>query len=299
MNRRGFFKLCGVAAGSTALATRANAGAARASTVSSKDDPYGILVDTTKCVGCNTCSEACAEAHDLPEPNADEDVLKDTTVTQWTVINKFVVDEEDIYVKRQCMHCLEPACASACLTEAMYKTEDGAVVWDADRCMGCRLCMISCPFDIPKYEFNSPNPRVVKCIRCVERTEEGKIPACVDACPEEAITFGRRSALLAEAHKRISESPDEYINHIYGEREAGGTSTLYLASVPFEQLGFKPTIGNRSFPEYTREFLYAVPFLLAGVPALLLGINRATQGHDQDDDLDDADPTTHHTHEEG
>jgi len=260
---------------------------ARASTVSSKDDPYGILIDTTKCVGCNSCSEACAEAHGLPEPNTDEDVLKDTTVTQWTVINKFAVEDEDIYVKRQCMHCIEPACVSACLTEAMHKNEDGAVVWDADRCMGCRYCMVSCPFDIPKYEYGSNNPKVQKCIRCFELTEVGKVPACVDACPEEAITFGRRSELLAEGHKRIAESPDDYVNHIYGEREAGGTAMLYLASVPFEQLGFRTDLGTRSYPEYTKEFLYAVPFLLAGVPAALLGMSRATSGkHDDSIDLD-------------
>ncbi|TNF24508.1 MAG: 4Fe-4S dicluster domain-containing protein [Deltaproteobacteria bacterium] len=284
MNRRGFFKLCGAAAGSTALAARAG-GRALASAPRSETDPYGILIDTTRCVGCNTCSEACAEAHELPEPNTDEDVLKDTTVEQWTVINKFDVEDEEIYVKRQCMHCLEPACVSACLTEAMHKTEDGAVVWEADKCMGCRLCMLSCPFDIPKYEWNSPNPRVQKCVRCFERTEDGKVPACVDACPEEAIVFGRRSQLLAEAHKRMAENPDDYTDHIYGENEAGGTAMLYLAAVPFEELGFKTNLGTRAFPEYTKEFLYAVPFVLAGVPALLLGINRATHHRDDDDDV--------------
>jgi len=284
MNRRGFFKLCGVAAGSTALAARS--GRAAATAPRAETDPLGLLIDTTRCVGCNTCSEACAEAHDLPEPNTDEDVIKDTTPEQWTVINLYEADDEEVYVKRQCMHCLEPACVSACLTEAMHKTEDGAVIWDEDRCMGCRYCMVSCPFDIPKYEYGSNNPRVRKCVQCFERTAEGELPACADACPEEAITFGRRSELLAEAHRRIAENPDDYVNHIYGEHEAGGTATMYLAAVPFEKLGFK-NVGTQALPELTKEFLYAVPFLLAGVPAALLGMSRATSGNNHDDDFDD------------
>jgi Fe-S-cluster-containing dehydrogenase component len=285
MDRRSFLKTCGLAASSTLIAGRA--GASRGSRPAG-DDPLGILIDTTKCVGCHSCSEACAEAHGLPEPNTDDDVRKDTTPTQWTVVNRFEVDGEEIFAKRQCMHCLEPACVSACLTEAMHRTADGAVVWDNDRCMGCRYCMVSCPFDMPKYEYASADPRVQKCKRCYGETAEGEGPACVEACPEGALTFGRRSELLAEAHKRIAENPDDYIDHIYGEHEAGGTAMLYLASKPFESLGMRGDLGTRPYPEYTKEFLYGVPLILAGVPAMLLGMSRATRGNR---DVDAPSPT--------
>lgn len=288
MNRRSFLKTCSIAAGGTLVASRAGASPHGAAPV---DDPLGILVDTTKCVGCNACSEACAEAHGLPEPNTDDAVRKDTTPTQWSVVNRFEVDGEEIFAKRQCMHCLEPACASSCLTEAMHRTESGAVVWDEDRCMGCRYCMVSCPFDIPKYEYDSATPRVQKCRLCFEETSQGKKPACVEAC-DDALMFGRRSELLAEAHKRIAESPDGYVNHIYGEREAGGTAMLYLAAKPFDQLGMRMDLGTRSYPEFTKEFLYGVPLVLAAVPALLLGMHRATSGQ-PDSDADGA-PTHAH-----
>jgi Fe-S-cluster-containing dehydrogenase component len=244
-----------------------------------KDDPYGILIDTTECAGCHSCSEACAKAHGLPEPNTDDDVRKETTPQQWSTVNRFEVgeDSDEVYVKKQCMHCLEPACVSSCLTEAMHRTADGAVVWDEDKCMGCRYCMVSCPFDIPKFEYDKAVPKVQKCRMCFEEFEEGGEPACVAAC-SGAMTFGRRSELLAKARRLIAEDPDTYVDHIYGEHEAGGTAILYLAGHDFGELGMRTDLGTRSFPEYTKEFLYGVPLVLAAVPALLLGMSRATGG---------------------
>jgi Fe-S-cluster-containing dehydrogenase component len=244
------------------------------------DELVGVLVDTTVCVGCRTCEFACAEANGLPEPDENDDVLKQErkqTPTQWSVINVYDTDAGDIYVKKQCMHCWQPACGSACLTKAMLKTKKGPVIWRESKCMGCRFCMISCPFDIPKFEYDSAVPKIQKCRMCWERLQEGEQPACVSECPAEALTFGKRRDLLEIARKRIYENPDDYYHHIYGEHEAGGTGWLYLSPVPFEQLGFRTDLGTDAYPELTKEFLYAVPVILTLWPAFLYGMSNATK----------------------
>jgi Fe-S-cluster-containing dehydrogenase component len=175
------------------------------------------------------------------------------------------------------MHCLQPACVTACLTRAMHKTPGGAVAWDGDKCMGCRYCMISCPFDVPKFEYDSANPRIGKCVMCWERVAAGEQPACVANCPAGALVFGARSELVEEAWRRIYAAPDNYVHHVYGEHEAGGTSFLYLAAVPFDQLGFPANVGEQAYPVYTREFLYAVPLVLTLLPPFLLALSRASQ----------------------
>jgi formate dehydrogenase iron-sulfur subunit len=277
MTRRDLLKLFGAAAG-TAVAARA-VEAKEPGGVLGADDPVGVLVDTTRCIGCRSCEFACAEANGLPQP--DPAVVpspdRDTSTTQWTVVKGYHVADKDITVKRQCMHCLQPACASACLTKAMRKTPDGPVTWDGGRCMGCRFCMLSCPFDVPKFEYHSANPRVEKCQLCAARVGAGQQPACVAACPAQALTFGRRENLLEEARHRIYTEPDRYVHSIYGEREAGGTSWLYLSAVPFEQIGFRTDLGATPYPEYTKEFLYAVPQVDVLVPLLLYGVSRVTR----------------------
>ena len=164
----------------------------------------------------------------------------------------------------------------------MHKTSDGPVAWDEDKCMGCRFCMVSCPFDIPKFQYDSANPEIRKCQMCIDRLEEGQLPACVEACPFGAVKFGRRSELLTEGRRRILGNPDDYVNHIYGEREVGGTSVMYLASVPFDQLGFRTDLSQEAYPSFTKEFLYAVPMVLTLLPPLLLGINRATKPEEEE-----------------
>lgn len=276
MDRRSFFKLCGVAALSSAAPAQAED-----KSLVNDEEFSGILIDTTRCVGCQTCSLSCAEAHGHPEPDLDildeQAGFRPTTPDEWTVINRFETDESEIFIKRQCMHCNQPACASACPTKAMLKTEAGPVIWRADKCMGCRYCMISCPFDIPKFDYDNPVPSINKCVMCFERLEQNELPACVENCPEEALMFGPRRELLREAHRRIALDPDTYIDHIYGEHEAGGTSMLYLASVPFEQLGMKSGIDHAAYPEFTKTFLYSVPIVLTLWPPLLLALNRATE----------------------
>ncbi|MCF8365778.1 MAG: 4Fe-4S dicluster domain-containing protein [Bacteroidales bacterium] len=277
IDRRNFFRAIGATGVSLALGDQISA----ASKNEESTDVFAILYDSTRCVGCQSCEYACAEAHNLPEPSEsiEADIMRLTNENRRTVVNAFNTSKGEITIKHQCMHCLEPACVSACLTQAMYKTPEGPVIWRADKCMGCRYCMISCPFDAPKFEFHSPNPKIVKCDMCYQRTQQGLIPACVENCPAEAILYGKRSELLRDARKRIVESPELYNDYIYGENEAGGTGFLYLASVPFEELGFRTNIQKSSYPALSKSFLYSVPFVFVLWPTLLLGIHEATKNN--------------------
>jgi Fe-S-cluster-containing dehydrogenase component len=178
---------------------------------------------------------------------------------------------ERITAKKQCMHCQEPACASACFVKALEKTDLGPVVYHEDRCVGCRYCMVACPFNMTKFEWDESVPAIRKCLFCYGRQVAGKQPACVEACPAGALHFGKRAELLEVARSRIYKNPDQYVHHIYGEHEVGGTSWLYLSKVPFEKLDFRIDLGTRPYPEHTRSFLSAVPLVLIIWPALLMG----------------------------
>lgn len=285
ISRRIFFKALG--ATGAALTLGRDAGAA-----DSKENPVefnGILYDSTRCAGCQTCEISCAKANKLPEPTdyPELGVVRKTDENRRTVVNIYGTSKGDVYVKRQCMHCNEPACTAACLTQAMHKTKAGPVVWNGNKCMGCRYCMVSCPFDAPKFEYNSPNPEITKCTMCFERQQEGKIPACVENCPAEALKFGTRRELIAEARKRIIENPGMYVDHIYGEHEAGGTAFLYLSPVPFEEIGFNTSIQKSSYPALSKGFLYSVPAVFVLWPMVLLGIQDATKNNNQKNNTDE------------
>lgn len=277
INRRGFFKVLGATGLTMAVGKQTIA------TPKQKNDVefYGVLYDSTRCVGCQECEFNCAKAHNLPEPKDSPEfgVIRKTDETRRTVINLFNTTKGEVYTKTQCMHCNQPACDAACLTEAMYKTKEGPVIWRGNKCMGCRYCMVSCPFDIPKFEYNSPNPKIEKCDMCFERLQEGKLPACVEGCPAEALMFGTRRELIKEARRRIHDNPDLYYDHIYGEHEAGGTGWLYLSPVPFEELNFNTSLQKSSYPELSKGFLYSVPTIFVLWPALLLGISEATKNN--------------------
>jgi formate dehydrogenase iron-sulfur subunit len=291
MNRRDFLKTMGAVGSSALLCDSAAAEASRSDT-----EFVGVLVDTTRCIGCRTCEEVCAETNGLPIPDIDsaesDNVFlerRNPSVTQYSVINMFEGDGDDVFVKKQCMHCNQPACAAACLTKAMLKTEEGPVIWREDKCMGCRFCMLSCPFNIPKFEYDSPVPRIMKCNLCFARLGKGEEPACVEECPEEAIVFGTRRDLLDEARSRIYAEPDRYVHHIYGEHEAGGTGWLYLAGVPFEQLGFNTNLEMRAYPQLAKGFLYSVAVVFLLWPPFLLGVSRANG--EKEDTIEKEDPT--------
>jgi formate dehydrogenase iron-sulfur subunit len=275
INRRGFFSVLGVAGLTLAVGKKTVASPKGKSDV----EFLGVLYDSTRCVGCRTCEYECAAAHGLPEPLAEVEPIRKTNETCNTVVNTFQTTKGEVYIKRQCMHCNEPACDAACLTQAMHKNETGPVTWNGDKCMGCRYCMVSCPFDSPKFEFHSTNPKIQKCDMCFDRQNAGEKPVCVTNCPNDALMYGKRRDLIKEARRRIYEKPDLYADHIYGEHEVGGTGWLYLSPVPFEELGMNTNLQQSSYPALTKGFLYSVPSVDLLLPPLLLGIYTATKNN--------------------
>ena len=261
------------------------------------------LIDITNCIGCRACQVACKQWNEREgeetEMEAELGFQNPATLSAktYTLIAFHEMENphkpggvESAFVMQRCLHCLEPACASACPTTALHRQADGPVTYDADKCIGCRYCMLACPWDVPTAEWNSLAPKISKCTHCADRadqpvpiafngkplsdiaglrfTESIATPACVKACPADALRYGTRDEMLALAHKRISDRPDKYVDHIYGEKELGGTSVVYLSAVPFEKLGF-PKYGEKPFPAFTSTALGAVPPAVMTVGALL------------------------------
>jgi Fe-S-cluster-containing dehydrogenase component len=279
LKRRTFFKLTAVGAAGAISAPRE----ASAATATVRSEAVGVLVDTTKCVGCGACEIACGESNHLPEPAGGiqpvANVRRTPTTTQFTVVNAAGVSTtgEDRFIKRQCMHCVEPACASACLVRALEKTPAGPVVYHADRCLGCRYCMVACPFGVPQFEYEKAVPLVQKCTFCADRQARGLEPACTSVCPSGALTFGKREALIHEARTRIYQNPKVYSRHIFGEEEVGGTSWMYITDVSFDQLGLPENLGTAAAAGYAQDALAGVPVVMTVGPALLMGLYRFAQ----------------------
>lgn len=258
---------------------------------------YGLLFDANLCVGCGACMDACKAENGLPE--SEGHVL---SATDYTVLE----ERGDFYLRRMCMHCIEPSCASACPVGALRKTDDGPVVYDFERCIGCRYCMVACPFGMPRYEWASMTPRVSKCQMCPQRVSQGKPTACAEACPTEATIFGERSHLLAEAWKRISEDPGAYAPRVYGSDEAGGTSILIIGP-PQIMDAFDARIPTESLPKKTWAVLSQIPTAVGVAGAGLLGVHwiihrrmaLAAQRANGDPDPDRPEGRDEHTRETG
>jgi len=261
------------------------------------------LVDIANCIGCRACQVACKQWNEREgeetELEAQLGFQNPATLSAktYTLIAFHEMENpqkpgglDSAFVMQRCLHCLEPACVSACPTTALYRQADGPVSYDVDKCIGCRYCMLACPWDVPTAEWNSLAPKISKCTHCADRADQplptafngkplsdavGKLfagsiatPACVKACPADALRYGTREEMLTLAHQRISDRPDKYVDHVYGEKELGGTSVVYLSAVPFEKLGF-PTYGEKPFPAFTKAALSAVPPAVMTLGALL------------------------------
>ena len=233
-----------------------------------------FLIDTTKCTGCRGCQVACKQWNQLSAEKtrffSGEGYQNPPAMSEYTFTRIKFKDyqkngqNEFAFYKEMCMHCNEPACASVCPVGAFTKSDEGPVVYNAGRCIGCRFCMVACPFGIPKYEWSKALPLVKKCTGCYSRIKEGMEPACATACPT-AITYGNRSDMIKEAQRRLKNRPKHYFQEIYGKEEAGGTSILYLTHQPLDELGFKK-VTQRPLPSYTWQALRLVPgiFLTVG-----------------------------------
>lgn len=247
-----------------------------------------ILIDTTRCIGCRSCQVACKSWNCLPgvpsvfsESGSNPRFLSSNTFTR--VIFREVLRSDGAvawyFVKRQCMHCKEPACASVCPVGALQKNEDGPVTYDDTRCIGCRYCLMACPFQIPKFQWESRTPLVRKCTFCADRLVIGLAPACAATCPTQALVFGERSGLIREGWQRVKTRPDKYVQQVYGERTAGGTSMLYLTSVPFNQLGLelrglRTDLGETPYGLYGEQWMSKVPFIAVAAGGLALGLYK-------------------------
>lgn len=293
-SRRNFLKTLGTATAAVSGISMLNPSRLTAAqeNVLSKDR-MGVLLDTTACIGCRKCEWACKKAHNMPVGDVKD--YEDNSVfnrerrpdhSALTVVNRYVDTGDSkppVNVKVQCMHCDRPACVSACIVGAFSKKENGAVIWDDSKCIGCRYCMVACPFQIPAFDYHKAiEPEITKCDFCYARTTEGKLPACVEICPMEVMVYGKRTDLLSVAHHKIETYPDRYYNHVLGEFEVGGTSWMYLASKEFEKLHF-PKLGESPAPGVSESiqhgiFAYFVPpIALYALLGGIMWINKNTR----------------------
>jgi formate dehydrogenase iron-sulfur subunit len=224
-----------------------------------------VLYDSTLCIGCRQCEQACSQRWKLPY-NDNIAAEEFTSAHKLTAVRTF----GERFSRKLCMNCLDPACASVCPVGALQKTPAGPVVYDQDRCMGCRYCMVACPFQVPSYEWDARLPRVRKCDLCSDRIPKGGITRCSEACPVEATITGDRDELIQIARKRIQEKPGDYYPAIYGLKEAGGTSVLVLSAVPFDQIGYNTKVPDHNMPATTWPALSHIPEVVT-IGSVLLG----------------------------
>jgi formate dehydrogenase beta subunit len=288
ISRRTALKTLAVAGAGAAAPEAADARVAR----KSAPEDMGLLVDATRCIGCRACVTKCREANGLPPDVARVDGVAydaplDLNARTLTVIRRYEEAGKSGYVKAQCMHCIDPACVSVCMLGALHKGEKGVVEYDASKCIGCRYCQLACPFNVPKFEWAEAFPRIRKCELCRQRWKDGKGAACAEVCPREAVVFGRRVDLLAEARRRLAERPDAYQPKIYGEHEVGGTHVLYLSPVSFQALGL-PALGDEPAPEMSESVQHGIyqgfiaPVVLLGALSAVVWRNYRSSDGEED-----------------
>lgn len=326
INRRNFLRAA--AGGTAAAAACATLTAMPAEARENKtlpDNAIGLLYDGTLCIGCKACMSACKEANNLPLEDTIGEKLWDTPLElsgkTYTVIKIYqngTMEHKDkaengfAHIKRQCLHCVDPSCVSACPVTAMTKHEKtGIVEYNKDACIGCRYCVAACPFGVPQFQYDTPKPEIAKCQLCKHRLAEGKIPACAQQCPTGATIFGTYPALSAEIERRKALKPGEpalfprrtpesgdthekaapeYVDHVYGQKDGGGTQVRYLSGVPFDKLALPMGLPDRSYAadsETLQHTLYG-GLILPGVAlaGLIAAAWKGSKDHHDDDDFD-------------
>ena len=328
MKRRDFLK---GAAGGLALLTLDSKVVDARTVEALPPNALGILYDSTLCVGCNACMASCKKANSMiPEMTGEQEIWdnpQDLSASTLNIIKKFSSgtgahkdQEEDGYafIKRQCLHCVDPSCVTACPVTALAKDNDtGIVTYDKNACIGCRYCQVACPYNIPKFEWDDPYPEIVKCELCSHLIAKGEISACCSVCPTGASLFGPVAELLNETRRRLQMKPGKlykfpvysidsgkwhelnapkYQQHVYGQDELGGTQVMYMAAVPFEKLGL-PSFPKQSFVSMASGIQYAIykgmVYPLVVLAGLIFMANKnkksneekqSTSTHDQGED---------------
>jgi formate dehydrogenase iron-sulfur subunit len=234
--------------------------------------PFALLVDVTRCTGCERCVEACGQVNGIDPNLADRDGAVSADGLSSNRLCTIVRTDDGRFMRKSCMHCLEPSCVAACLVGGLAKSPEGPVVYDADACIGCRYCMLACPAHIPRYEWNATFPFMKKCTMCRDRLLSGLVPACVEACTHEALEFGSRETMLALARQRILESPELYLDHVWGETDWGGASVLYISDVDLAPLGLgDPPVA--SVPSITDPVIHTTPWVAGSVAVTMTGLS--------------------------
>lgn len=266
----------------------------------------GMLYDATLCIGCKACMVGCKEANEMPVESSDVspiwDTPMDTSGKTKNIIKVYTDGTAEVkdretdgfsFVKRHCMHCVDPGCISVCPVTAMRKDpETGVVTYHEEACIGCRYCVWACPYNIPKWDFDDAFGKINKCEFCNHLLAEGKLPACVDRCPTGASLFGTHEEMLEEAHRRLALEPGDtydyprntlddpnrheavvphYIDRVYGETQGGGTQVMVLAGVPFGKLDL-PDMPERSYASISETIQHTVYKGLIAPLALLGGL---------------------------
>ncbi len=265
LSRRDFLKLSVPVTGLLVLGARPSlvAASSQASPAPSPDS-VAMLYDSSKCLGCRRCEDACRRWNKL----APEYRPIDLSARSLTMLKYRQVVEKGkakwLPSKWQCMHCVQPSCANVCPTQALHKTEDGPVLYDESRCIGCQYCVSACPFSVPRFDWEK-NRMIKKCTFCTDRVADGLQPACSGVCPAKALTFGKRQEIMDRANEAQAKGA-----YVFGKKEAGGTSWIYISDVPFEERGV-PLVAAESYPLHSQATL--VPQIGAiAVGAAALGV---------------------------
>ena len=326
ITRRNFLRAAaGGTAAAAACATLAPSPAEARDNKALPDNALGMLYDSTLCIGCKACMSGCKTANNLPpEDNVGEKLwdtpleLSGKTYTVIKIYQNGTMEHKDkaengfAHIKRQCLHCVDPSCVSACPVSAMTKdAKTGVVGYNKDACIGCRYCVAACPFGVPQFQYDTPTPQIAKCQLCRHRMADGHFAACAERCPTGATIFGTYKALSEEIDRRRAMKPGEpnlfprrtpdsgdvhekaaaeYVDYVYGQRDAGGTQVRYLSGVPFDKLALPMGLPDRSYAadsETLQHTLYGGMILPAvALAGLVTAAWKGSKDHHDDDDFD-------------